>query len=226
MTEIVYEILIFAALRERIGHPSIAVRAPTACTVAELLAAAATQHPRIASVLPICRVAVAQEFVAADAIVPSDREIAFIPPVSGGHDGAPPPILLTHAVLRAGAVIDAVTGPEMGAVSSFCGYVRRRSRGRAVQYLEYEAYEAMALASMRSIAARVADEVASTKVAIHHRLGRLELGECAVVIAAAAPHRAPAFAACRLAIEALKREVPIWKREVAEDGAVWIGLGP
>ncbi|MBK6917605.1 MAG: molybdenum cofactor biosynthesis protein MoaE [Deltaproteobacteria bacterium] len=225
MTEIVYEILIFAALRERMGASSIAVRAPATCTVAELLAAAAAQHPRIATVLPACRVAAAQEFVAADAIVPHDGEIAFIPPVSGGHDGVPP-LLLTHAPLRTGDVIDAVAGPEMGAVSSFCGYVRRHSRGRVVQYLEYEAYEAMALASMRSIAARVTDEVASTRLAIHHRLGRLELGECAVVIAAAAPHRAPAFAACRLAIEALKREVPIWKREIAEDGAVWIGLGP
>jgi molybdopterin synthase catalytic subunit len=104
--------------------------------------------------------------------------------------------------------------------------VRRHSRGKTIEHLEYEAYAPMAVRVMDEIRARIETELPGTRVAIHHRIGRLAVGEPAVVIAASAPHRAEAFAACREAIEALKRDVPIWKREVADDGAVWIGQGP
>ncbi len=224
MTEIVHEILIFAVLRERLGRSSIAVRLPADATVASLLEATARQHPAIADVLPVCRVAIAHAFADPGDRVPAGVEIALVPPVSGGHDGAP--VLLTFAPLREGDAIAQVASAEHGAVATFCGYVRRHSRGRTVQYLEYEAYEDMARTAMLAIVARVQAEVPTTRVVIHHRLGRVELGGCTVVVAAASPHRAPAFAASRLAIEALKREVPIWKREVADDGAVWVGLGP
>ena len=111
--------------------------------------------------------------------------------------------------LSTDGVIASVLAPSRGGVATFSGYVRRHSRGLQVDHLEYEAYEPMALAVMAAIARRVEDEISGAAVAIHHRLGRLELGECAVVIAAATPHRSGAFAACRLAIEALKRDVPI-----------------
>lgn len=224
MTEIVHEVLLFAALRERAGAAVVRVGLPPQATVRDLLAALATAVPRIASALPHCRVAVAHAFVEADHPIAPGDEIALIPPVSGGHDGAR--VRLTREPLSTDGAIACVLAPTRGGVATFNGYVRRQSRGLQVDHLEYEAYEPMALAVMAAIARRVEDEISGAAVAIHHRLGRLELGECAVVIAAATPHRSGAFAACRLAIEALKRDVPIWKREVTTDGATWIGLGP
>lgn len=108
-----------------------------------------------------------------------------------------------------------------GAVVGFDGCVRDNSNGRRTLYLEYEAYEAMALAKMKEIAADLRQKFAVGRVAMVHRLGRLEIGEASVFIAVAAPHRAAAFDACRYAIDTLKREVPIWKKEFFEDGAVW-----
>src|SRR5690606_31877317 len=121
---------------------------------------------------------------------------------------------------------EAVEHADAGGIATFTGNVRRHSRGTTVEHLEYEAYEPMALRVLEQICARIEREIEGSRVAIHHRIGHLVVGETAVVIAASAPHRAEAFAACREAIEALKRDVPIWKREVADDGAVWIGQGP
>ena len=119
----------------------------------------------------------------------------------------------------------AVRAPGRGAVVTFTGDVRGETRGRRVLRLEYEAYPAMAERKLREIGERVA-RAHGAEVAIVHRVGRLSPGEAAVVIACAAPHRTPAFRACEETIEALKREVPIWKREVYQDGSEWVGLGP
>src|ERR1700752_4430013 len=108
-----------------------------------------------------------------------------------------------------------------GAVATFDGCVRNHSHGRATLYLEYEAYESMALAKMQEIAAHLHSTYAINRVAMVHRLGRLEIGETSVFIAVSAPHRPAAFEACRYAIDTLKRTVPIWKKEYFEDGAVW-----
>ena len=113
-----------------------------------------------------------------------------------------------------------------GGIATFIGNVRGTSRGKTIVHLDYEAYDGMAVRAMTDIADRIAAEIEGARVAIHHRLGRLVVGETAVVIAASAPHRAEAFAACRAAIEALKTDVPIWKREVSDDGSEWIGQGP
>ena len=224
MTEVEHEVLLFAGLKERSGSARVRVRVPAGATVAEIVRTLGRAVPSIAAALPHCRVAVAQEFADDDRVPAPGEEIAVIPPVSGGHDGAR--VLLSHDPLSIDAAIAAIASVDNGGIATFSGHVRRRSRGRTVARLEYEAYEPMALREMQRIAARVQDEVSGAVVAIHHRLGRLELGETAVIVAAAAPHRAEAFAACRLAIEALKRDVPIWKREVADDGEEWIGLGP
>jgi MoaE-MoaD fusion protein len=114
-----------------------------------------------------------------------------------------------------------VRAPENGAVVTFDGFVRNQSHNRPTLYLEYEAYESMALAKMREIGARLHEKFRIHRVAIVHRLGRLEIGETSVFIAVSAPHRAAAFDACRFAIDTLKRTVPIWKKEYLEDGAVW-----
>jgi len=108
-----------------------------------------------------------------------------------------------------------------GAVATFDGCVRNHSHGRTTLYLEYEAYEEMALVKMREIAAHIHDHYAIDRVAMVHRLGRLEIGETSVLIAVSAPHRAAAFDACRYAIDTLKKTVPIWKKEFFADGAVW-----
>ena len=114
-----------------------------------------------------------------------------------------------------------VRAAEDGAIVTFDGFVRNQSHGRATRYLDYEAYESMALAKMREIGAQLHEKYRIHRVAMVHRLGRLEIGETSVFIAVSAPHRAAAFDACRFAIDTLKRTVPIWKKEYFEDGAVW-----
>jgi len=114
-----------------------------------------------------------------------------------------------------------VRAPEDGAIVTFDGFVRNQSHNRSTLYLDYEAYESMALSKMREIAAELHEKYRIHRVAIVHRLGRLEIGETSVFIAVSAPHRAAAFDACRFAIDTLKRTVPIWKKEYFEDGAIW-----
>ena len=114
-----------------------------------------------------------------------------------------------------------VRAPEDGAIVTFDGFVRNQSHNRPTLYLEYEAYESMALAKMREIGAQLHEKYRIHRVAMVHRLGRLEIGETSVFVAVSAPHRAAGFDACRFAIDTLKRTVPIWKKEYFEDGAVW-----
>jgi MoaE-MoaD fusion protein len=119
------------------------------------------------------------------------------------------------------ALTSHVRAPEDGAIVTFDGSVRNQSHNRATLYLDYEAYEPMALIKMREIAAQLHEKYRIHRVAIVHRLGRLQIGETSIFIAVSAPHRAAAFDACRFAIDTLKRIVPIWKKEYFEDGAVW-----
>jgi molybdopterin synthase catalytic subunit len=119
------------------------------------------------------------------------------------------------------ALIAHVRAPEDGAIAAFDGCVRNHSGGRSTLYLEYEAYEPMALAKIREIGKEIHHKFAIHRVAMVHRLGRLEIGETSVFIAVSAAHRGPAFDACRFAIDTLKRTVPIWKKEFFADGAVW-----
>jgi len=130
-------------------------------------------------------------------------------------------ILLVPGPIDTDALIRHVRTGADGAIVTFDGCVRNQSHGRRTLYLDYEAYESMALAKMREIAAEVHAKFPIDRVAVAHRLGRLEIGETSVFIAVSAPHRAAAFDACRFAIDTLKRSVPIWKKEYFEDGAVW-----
>jgi molybdopterin synthase catalytic subunit len=130
-------------------------------------------------------------------------------------------IFLTREAIDAFDLIRSVRAAEDGAVVTFDGCVRNHSHGRLTLYLDYEAYESMALAKMRNIAAEMHARFPIHRVAIAHRLGRLQIGETSVFIAVSSPHRPAAFDACRFAIDTLKRTVPIWKKEYFEDGAVW-----
>jgi molybdopterin synthase catalytic subunit/molybdopterin converting factor small subunit len=146
-------------------------------------------------------------------------EVALIPPVSGGD------FLISAEPLDVGAAIAEVEDDEAGAVASFVGTVRRHSRDRTVLHLEYEAFEEMAVPMLRGLAEMLTAKHGLSKVAIHHRTGRVEIGEPSVVIAVSAPHRAAALDACREAIDILKETIPLWKKELYEGGEEWIGRG-
>jgi molybdopterin synthase catalytic subunit len=146
-------------------------------------------------------------------------EVALIPPVSGGT------FRVSDEPLSLDAVVEEVADESAGAIATFTGTVRRRSRGRGVLYLEYEAYAEMAEDVMAQLAADLARKHELSAVAIHHRVGRVEIGEASVVIAVSAPHRQDALAACKEAIDSLKQTVPVWKKEVYEGGEEWLGRG-
>ena len=146
-------------------------------------------------------------------------EVALIPPVSGGT------FRLTEGPVNLTSVVVAVVDEQAGAIATFLGTVRAQSRGRDVIALEYEAYEEMAEDVMAEIAAEVDERYDLCKVAITHRLGRVEVGETSVAIAVSAPHRQDALAACADVIETLKARVPLWKKELYEGGEEWIGRG-
>lgn len=215
-------VLYFAAARERAGRASESVEVGDGASAGDVLDAAIAQHPALAALRPHLRVAVNEAFVSLDERVADGAEVALIPPVSGGAGAFR---VLTTA-LSLDAVVAAVSGAESGGVVTFTGQVRNQTRGRRVLRLEYEAYAPMAERVLAQIGQEAAERWPGARLAIHHRTGVLEPGEPAVVIAAAAPHRAEAFEACRHAIERLKVDVPIWKKEFFEDGEVWVGLGP
>jgi molybdopterin synthase catalytic subunit len=146
-------------------------------------------------------------------------EVALIPPVSGGA------YLLSDEPLSLDRAVDEVRSDAAGAIATFTGTTRKESRGRDVSYLEYEAYEGMAEQTMSEIAEELQQRYGLCAVAIHHRVGRVDIGETSVVIAVSAPHRQDALAACRDAIDTLKERVPLWKKEVYTGGEEWIGQG-
>jgi molybdopterin synthase catalytic subunit/molybdopterin converting factor small subunit len=146
-------------------------------------------------------------------------EVAVIPPVSGGD------FRLSEHALSLESAVDEVRNADAGAIATFVGTTRARSRGRDVLHLDYEAYEGMAEQVMAELAARLKATHELCEVAIHHRVGRVEIGDTSVVIAISAPHRAAALEACREAIDELKVTVPLWKKEVYEGGEEWIGRG-
>jgi len=146
-------------------------------------------------------------------------EVALIPPVSGGA------FRLTAEPLSLDAVVDEVRSDDAGAIATFIGTTRLQSRGRTVLHLDYEAYVEMAEQVIAQIAAELQGRYDLCAIAIHHRTGRVEIGEASVVIAVSAPHRQDALAACKDAIDTLKKQVPLWKKEFYEGGEEWIGRG-
>jgi len=163
--------------------------------------------------------AVNRAYVGREAPLAEGDEVALIPPVSGGA------FRLTEEPLDLASVVAEVKDDQAGAIATFLGTVRARSRSRTVERLEYEAYEGMAEDVMAEIAAALAQRYELCKVAIAHRTGTCAVGEASVAIAVSAPHRQDALAACKDAIDALKTQVPLWKKEVYEGGEEWIGRG-
>jgi molybdopterin synthase catalytic subunit/molybdopterin converting factor small subunit len=205
---------LFAGLRERAGTGRRQLELPDGATVADVWPAA-DLGPEPAGLL----YAVNRVYAERGQTLSEGDEVALIPPVSGGA------FRLTQGPVNLTAVVVEVVDEQAGAIATFIGTVRAQSRGRDVIALEYEAYEEMAEAVMAEIADELAVRYALCKVAISHRLGRVEVGETSVAIAVSAPHRQDALAACADAIEALKSRVPLWKKELYVGGEEWIGRG-
>jgi len=202
---------LFAGLRERAGWSRREVEAATVADVWPALDLGDEPEGLL--------YAVNRDYAERDRELRDGDEVALIPPVSGGS------FLLVSDPLDVAAVVQEVEDPEAGAVASFVGTVRRRSRDRDVLYLEYEAYEEMAEPLLARLGAELTQRHGLCGVAIHHRLGRVEIGQASVVIAVSAPHRSAALDACREAIETLKTTIPLWKKEVYAGGEEWIGRG-
>jgi molybdopterin synthase catalytic subunit len=217
-------VLYFAVLRERARLERETVTLPAGSDVAAARGVIARLHPELAVLLPSVQAAVNRAMVADAHGLGEGDELALIPPVAGGSGAAK--IAVGPGALSLDAVVAAVAGPGRGGVVTFAGVVRREGHALPdVIRLEYEAYVEMAVEVLAAIADELEQELPGVRVAIHHRVGALVVGETAVVIAAAAPHRAEAFTACRAAIDRLKERAPIWKKEVGESGEVWLGLG-
>jgi MoaE-MoaD fusion protein len=211
---------LFARLREQAGTDREEVDLAGA-TVADVYRVLRERHPDLEPDLRLIRPARNESFADWGDRVADGDEVAFIPPVSGGS-GAAVLIELTVEPLDARRLEAAVAHPGAGATCTFTGVVRDNSRGESVTHLEYEAYAGMAERQMREIAGEIAERWPDARVAMAHRTGVLEIGEASVVVSVSCPHRAEAFAACRWGIDRLKESVPIWKKEFASSGAVWI----
>jgi molybdopterin converting factor subunit 1 len=216
----------FASIREALGRRQEELDVPDGATVATVWQRLTAERPQLAG--QRFRPAINEEYVDPSAALKDGDVLVFIPPVSGGAaepviGGAEAAICrLTDEPIEAQELVEAVRTPADGAVCVFYGVVREDSRQRKVRYLEYDAYPEMALKKMRQILDEARARWPQQRVAIVHRLGRLEVGEASVVIAVGSPHRGESFEACRYLIDRVKQEVPIWKKEVFTDGEAWV----
>ena len=209
-------LLAFASAREAIGSAEVEIVLPEDCDLAALRRRLLSDYPRLEPLWPRLAVAVDGELAAGEATLADGAEVALLPPVSGG---APEPLVeLVDGPIDVEGLRAALADPACGAVLVFLGTVRDHHAGRRVAELTYDAYRPMALRSLARIAGELEGAAAGLRLGIVHRLGRVPVGEASVGIAVASPHRAAAYEASRQALERLKREVPIWKRERYEDG--------
>jgi molybdopterin converting factor subunit 1 len=226
-------VLFFGMLKDLAGKSSDWLDLPEGASVRDVLISYESRIPHLQESLASLALAVNQQYAGPDTKLKPGDEVALLPPVSGGApdgDGETlarkPPgrgryASIVREVMDTQRIVDGLKRGEDGAALVFEGIVRNQTRGRKTLYLDYEAYEEMALEQMESLASQALQQFQVRDVAVVHRLGRLEIGETSVLIAVASAHRAAAFDACRWLIDTLKRTVPIWKKEHFQDGAVW-----
>jgi len=217
-------VLLFGILKSLVGQSSEILDLPEGSRVDDLLARYRGRFPQFEAIMSTLAVSVNQEYSRADRTLAPGDEVGLLPPVSGGVPeaaSAPNVIAIVKEPIETLAVLDRLKRPQDGAAVVFEGIVRDHTRGRRALYLDYEAYETMALKQMHGLAEQARDRFAVSGVSIIHRLGRLQIGETSVLIVVASEHRAAAFEACRWLIDTLKKTVPIWKKEYFEGGAVW-----
>jgi MoaE-MoaD fusion protein len=220
-------VLFFGVLKDLAGKASDSISLPENSTLGDVLHHYEQAIPRLKETAGSLAMSVNQEYAGPATKLTQGDEVALLPPVSGGSDDETltakrsQHATIVRDVIETEAILKEIKRPEDGAAAVFEGMVRNHTRGRRTLYLDYEAYEAMALKQMEELAERALTDFKIRDVAIVHRLGRLEIGETSVLIVVASAHRAAAFEACRWLIDTLKRTVPIWKKEHFEDGAVW-----
>jgi molybdopterin converting factor subunit 1 len=217
-------IKLFATLRERARTGEIDREFPDGVTVDEIWRSLLAEFPELGGHRDSVGFAVNHQYVDGDYRPRPGDEVAFIPPVSGGSEpfwlG---PVKIVTRKIDLEELQRAVADPRSGATATFAGTTRIENAGRRVTRLEYEAYEPMALSEMRKIARAAGERFAIVRIAITHRIGRVDIGETSVAIAVSAAHRSDAFDACRFAIDRIKEIVPIWKKEYFEGGELWVG---
>lgn len=219
-------VLLFGVLKDIYERSSEELDLPLGATVADVLEHYRREAPEQRTLFPVLALSVNQQYAQITHLLRDGDEVALLPPVSGGagREIAPGTRFYCEIVrerIHTEAIMQRLRQPEDGAVVTFEGIVRNNTRGRRAEFLDYEAYEPMAITQMNALAEKVLNKYAVREVAIVHRLGRLEIGETSVLIVITSAHRGAAFDACRFAIDTLKRTVPIWKKEHFTDGAVW-----
>ena len=218
-------VLFFGVLKDLVGRSGETVDLPEGARVRDVLFYYAREAPRFEAMMPSLAISVNREYSGADRALREGDEVGLLPPVSGGSAEGGGEVRGEVQIVRERIDTEAVVGrlkrPADGAAVIFDGVVRDNTRGRRTLYLDYEAYEAMAVKQMESLAVEVRARFGVRGASIVHRLGRLEIGETSVLIVVAAAHRGAAFEACRWIIDTLKKTVPIWKKEYFADGAVW-----
>ena len=218
------DVLFFGVLKDLAGRSADTIELHEGARAKDVLTYYSRERPQLAAILPTLAIAVNREYSAVDQVLRDGDEVGLLPPVSGGsmeNEGVPGEVKIVRERIDTESIVNRLKKPEDGAAVIFDGVVRDNTRGRRTLYLDYEAYEAMALPQMEALAVQARTRFDVRAVSIAHRLGRLEIGETSVLIVVAAAHRGPAFEACRWIIDTLKKTVPIWKKEYFEDGAVW-----
>lgn len=229
-----WTIQLFAGLSDRFGSPVIQIETDTpSVTVSELKQLLAVKFPEQADLVRISFVACNQTYASDDTIIQASDELAVLPPVSGGEPeenedipdckSADGRFVITKHALTSDEVLAKVIVPEHGAAIAFVGTTREWTQGQRTIRLEYEAYAPMAVRTMEQIGEELAQRWPGTLTAISHRIGVVDIAETSVVIAVSSPHRDACYDASRYAIERLKQIVPIWKKEIWEDGSEWKG---
>jgi len=236
--QLTVRVLFFGAARDAVGEEQIELNCGSGCNAGEALQKILSENPALNRFGKSLLLAVNQEYADQNRELRNGDELAIFPPVSGGSSSAGSAGILpvssddkdffelTTDPISVESVSRRVVLPQCGATVTLDGYAREWTKGRRTLYLVYEAYEPMALTEMKKLGAQAHEKFDIAHIGIVHRTGRLEIGETSVVISVSAPHRAAAFAACEWAIRELKRTVPIWKKEVFEDGEVWVQSEP
>lgn len=213
------KVLFFGFARDLTGLEQEEVEIPEGGNLGDLRRLYEARFPRLLEISGSLIASVNQEIAQRSNLLQDQDEVAFLPPVSGGTDDDI--FQITRDIIPTSQIVEQLKAGEDGAVVVFEGTVRNHSRGRRTLHLEYEAYEPMALHKMMEIGQEVHQKFPVDRIAMLHRIGRLEIGETSVAIIVASAHRKEAFESCRYAIDRLKQIVPIWKKEHFEDGAVW-----
>jgi molybdopterin synthase catalytic subunit len=216
------KVRLFAGLHDLLGEREVSLDLADGATVAELRRELERRYPIVTPYLPTLICAVDEEYVDPEHRLKDGDDVAIIPPVSGGGDVLGP-FEVTPAPLDPARLVAAVRKDESGAVVLFHGVARNNADGRRVVALEYDAYPAMAEKKLREVADEVAARWRITGIGIFHRTGRLAIGEASLLVAVSSAHRQEAFEACHHAVDRIKQTVPIWKKEIWEDGdGAWV----